>query len=162
METAAPPAETISSFRHSWVAYVRPVFTLLILLGIATAIALFLREQPFSLWLALGIGSLALIVFVFNVLMIRSVLLYTDEHGVWVYSGILPWSKGVGGVKWRDLEDAVYFTGFSSWALRSYKIRVGHRFTKTSEIVLNHIARGNVAVEQINAQHRQALATQRE
>jgi hypothetical protein len=89
-------------------------------------------------------------------------MLYTDAHGVWVYSGILPWSKGVTGVKWRDLEDAVYMTNFSSWALRSYKVRVGHRFTKTSEIVLTHIARGNIAVEQINAQHQQALATGRE
>lgn len=162
METSAPPEDMLSSFRHSWVAYVRPIFTLSILVGIAIAIGIFLREQPFSLWLALGVGLFAIIIFIFNVLMIRSVLLYTDEHGVWVYSGILPWAKGVAGVKWRDLEDAVYFTGFSSWALRSYKIRVGHRFTKTSEIVLTHIARGNVAVEQINAQHRQALVAHRD
>ena len=61
-------------------------------------------------------------------------------------------------VKWRDLEDAVYFTGFLSWALRSYTIRIGHRFTKTSEIVLPNIARGNLAVEHINQLHREVLA----
>jgi hypothetical protein len=77
---------------------------------------------------------------------------------VWVFRGILPWSKGVSGVKWRDLEDAVFFPNFLSWLLRSYTIRVGHRFTKTSEIVLPNIARGHEAVAHINERHRQTLA----
>jgi hypothetical protein len=162
METSAPPTDVHSSFRKSWVAYIGPVFSLLVLGAIAIATQYFLRDQPFGIWIVIAIVVVAIGLFVFNVMTIRSVLLYTDDHGVWVYSGILPWSKGVAGVKWRDLEDAVYMTNFSSWILRSYKVRVGHRFTKTSEIVLTHIARGNIAVEQINAQHRQALANGRE
>lgn len=53
---------------------------------------------------------------------------------IWVYSGVLPWSKGVAGIKWRDLDEAVYFQGPVSGALRSYCLRIGHRFTKSSEI----------------------------
>jgi hypothetical protein len=77
--------------------------------------------------------------------MLRSIQLYTDLDGVWVYRGIFPWDKGFSGVKWRDLEDAVFYPNFLSWALKSYTVRVGHRFTKSSEIVLRNIANGNDA-----------------
>ena len=62
------------------------------------------------------------------------------------------------GVKWRDLEDAVFFQNFFSWLFKSYTVRVGHRFTKTSEIVLPHIANGNRVVEHINDLHRKVLS----
>lgn len=73
--------------------------------------------------------------------------------GVWVYSGILPWNKGVAGVKWRDLDEAVYFQSMGSWLFKSYSVRIGHRFTKSSEILLSHWARGHEAAMAINGQH---------
>lgn len=42
---------------------------------------------------------------------LRAVHLYCGDVGVWVYSGVLPWNKGVAGVKWRNLDEAVYFQG---------------------------------------------------
>ena len=60
------------------------------------------------------------------------------------------------GVKWRDMDEATYVQSFRSWLLRSWTIRVGHRFTKASEIVLTDMARGREAVALINARH-QAL-----
>jgi hypothetical protein len=51
--------------------------------------------------------------------MIHSVRLYTEADGVWVHSGILPWAKGMYGVKWRDFEDTSYFQGLVSWVRRS-------------------------------------------
>ncbi|WP_427114932.1 hypothetical protein [Pseudomonas aeruginosa] len=36
-------------------------------------------------------------------------------------------------------------------------MRIGHRFTKTSEILVSHLARGNKAVEHINQLHQSLL-----
>jgi hypothetical protein len=65
-------------------------------------------------------------------------------------SGVLPWEKVISGVQWRDLGQAGYTQGFSSWALRSYDVRVSHRFTTGAELYLRNVHRGNVAVEHIN------------
>jgi hypothetical protein len=75
-----------------------------------------------------------------------------------LFRGILPWNKGVAGVKWRDVEDAVFYTGFLSWAFNSHSLRVGHRFTKASEIFLGNVRHGRQAVEHINELHRERLA----
>lgn len=72
----------------------------------------------------------ALAIGVYRILLLKSVHLYTDDVGVWLFRGILPWSKGVRGFKWRDIEDAMYYTGFLSWMFRSYTARIGHRFTR--------------------------------
>ena len=151
MESSQRPTSADVMYHLSWTAYVGPALLLLLVLAVGAA------AIQANVWVAVGIFALALAVFAFKVMSLRSVLLFTDAHGVWVFRGILPWSKGVSGVKWRDLEDAAYFPNFMSWLLRSYTIRVGHRFTKTSEIVLRHIARGHEAVALINEQHRQAL-----
>lgn len=160
MEAREIPAETHAQYRMSWIAYLGPVVGFLLMVAVGVALLVYDRIAAIGVlsWIGVAIIAIALILFIYRVLMIHSVVLYTDDHGVWVYSGILPWSKGVAGVKWRDLEDAIYVTNFFSWLLKSYRVRVGHRFTKTSEIVLNHIARGNQAVEHINGLHRQALA----
>jgi len=93
---------------------------------------------------------------------LKSVYVYTDHAGVWLYSGILPWNRGINGVKWRDLEEASYYTGFLSWLFKSYTIHVGHRFTKTSEIIVHNLNRGNKAVEDINTLHKAILDAERE
>ena len=154
-ESNTLPNGVHASYRMSWVAYVRPVLVLLITLGIGTALF------KASIWLGIIGCAAAISLFVFNVLSIRSVRLYTDDLGVWVYRGILPWNRGMAGVKWRDLEDAVYFTNFFSWLFKSYTVRVGHRFTKTSEIILVHIRHGNLATEHINQLHHRILAGER-
>jgi membrane-bound ClpP family serine protease len=141
-----------TDYKMSWTAYVRHVIVFLVLALIGSSLA------GTNIWVSIIILAVALGLFIFNVLSIYSLTLYTDENGVWVYSGIFPWSKGVSGVKWRDLEDAVYFPGFFSWLFKSYTVRVGHRFTKTSEIILVHMARGDEAVIRINELHRQILS----
>jgi hypothetical protein len=153
MESPQQPTSTHAEYKMSWTAYIRPVIVFLVMLLIGVALL------GTSVWFAATIIAAAVCLFVFNVLSIRSLVLYTDDRGVWVYSGILPWSKGTSGVKWRDLEDAVYFPNFLSWLFKSYTIRVGHRFTKTSEIVLPHIHCGHDAVVHINELHGQALSS---
>jgi len=92
----------------------------------------------------------------YRLLALRSVQLYYDEVGVWAFSGVLPWKKGVSGVKWRDMDEATFVPGFWSWITGSYTVRIGHRFTKSGEIVLTNIARGKAAVATLNG-YQQAL-----
>ena len=142
--TPSPQAHVIGV--KSWLAYV----------GLALLAALlFFGLLPLAfLWnqaaaAAVLIGSALLVGYRF--MLVRSVQLYYDDVGVWVYSGVLPWKKGVAGVKWRDMDEATFVNGFWSWATRSYTVRIRHRFTKDSEIVLTNIARGKDAVATINA-----------
>lgn len=153
MESSQTPQDIHENFAMAWTAYVRPLIIFLVFFSIGAS---FFSNNYKIIGTILCLIAFTFIVYQF--LLIRSVALYTDDEGVWVYSGILPWAKGISGVKWRDLDDAVYFTGFFSWTFKSYTIRVGHRFTKSSEIVLPHIARGNVAVEHINEVHRQVMS----
>jgi hypothetical protein len=93
----------------------------------------------------------------YRILQLRSVQLYYDDVGVWVYAGVLPWKKGVSGVKWRDMDEATFVQGFWSWITRSYTIRIAHRFTKSSEIVLTDIAGGKDAVATLNARQQELI-----
>jgi hypothetical protein len=81
---------------------------------------------------------------------LRAYRLYYNDMGVWLYSGILPWNKGVRGVKWRDMDDATYTRSMASWLLKSYSIRIGHRFTRSSELLLSSVYHGERAVTLIN------------
>lgn len=147
METAAIEGAAFNQYRLSWLAYLRP----LAMFGVMLVVAFFLGAIHVAVIYA-GI-ALALVVLVYKIMLLRSVVLFVNDEGVWVYSGVLPWSKGVGGVRWRDVEDARYSPGFAGWVLKSYTVRVGHRFTRGSEIVLPSVKRGDKAVEQINALH---------
>ncbi|MFL6659185.1 MAG: hypothetical protein ACJ8GW_13990 [Massilia sp.] len=134
----------------SWTAYV----------GVIVLGALLLCLVPLSFMvsevLAAVVLVLAALIIGYRFLLIRSVQLYYDDVGVWAYSGVLPWKKGVAGVKWRDMDEATFEQGFWSWLTRSYTIRIGHRFTKASEIRLTSIARGKDAVTTLNT-YQQAL-----
>ncbi|MCE3603500.1 hypothetical protein LXA47_07755 [Massilia sp. P8910] len=140
----------------SWFAYVGVGGLALVLFGIL-------------LPLAFGIGTIAaIVVFVcsalfvgYRIMMLRSVQLYYDDAGVWMYSGVLPWQKGAGGVKWRDIDSAGFTQGFLSWTTRSYTVRIGHRFTKDSEIILTNIAHGDKTAIQINTIHQEMLRSGR-
>jgi len=136
----------------SWLAYA----------GVAAlGIVLFFVALPLAfLWNDIAAACVLLVsalIVAYRFLSVRSVQLYYDDVGVWVVSGVLPWKKGVSGVKWRDMDDAIFVNGFVSWATRSYTVRIGHRFTRDSEIVLHHIARGRQAVETVNALHQQKI-----
>ncbi len=149
-------ASTISSnatlvCAKSWTAYLGITFLALILFFGALPLAF--------LWNELAAGCvliLAALIVGYQTLLVRSYRLYYDDIGVWLYSGILPWKKGIVGVKWRDMDEATFVQTFWSWLFKSYSIRVGHRFTKSSELFLTHMARGKDAVVTLNARH-QAL-----
>lgn len=151
-------------YRLSWLAYVSVIFTFLVCVAASVGMGWWTlhsaqAENLHHLGIAASVVILlvALAMSVYKVLYMKSVRLYTDDIGVWLFRGVFPWSKGVIGVKWRDIEDAMYYTGFLSWMFRSYTVRIGHRFTKTSEIFVYNLAAGHKAVEHINQLHRTIL-----
>jgi hypothetical protein len=143
---------SFNEYRLSWIAYIRAVVVFFFLS--ALGVALGALHQSLSVVAVL----VALAIFAYQVLYLRSMILFTNEDGVWLYRGVLPWNKGIVGVKWRDIEDAVFFTGFVSWAFNSYSIRVGHRFTRASELAIANVKDGRNAVAHINEVHRARLA----
>lgn len=148
--SSIPAAEAISLGGKSWTAYVR-VFL------VGSALLLFVTPIAWAISNVLGMialtGSLAVVIY--QILHLRSFHLYYDADGVWIYSGVFPWNKGISGVKWRDLDEAVFFQSVGSWLIKSYSILLSHRYTKSKEILLSHWSDGNRAVEAINEQHTQ-------
>lgn len=147
--------------RVSWLAYLKQFFwTLLLAFGLflaallVTSIAGMTEEVA-----AITAAILALLWLLYNFWYLSSIKLYYDTHGVWLYSGVLPWAKGLSGVKWRDIDEVTYQTGFISWLFKAYTVRIGHRFTKSSEIILPNMHRGNRAVTRINELHRDYSGT---
>jgi len=145
-------------FRLSWVAYVRETWAFLLraIICVLAASALAWGLDHFAhtsteRWLP-AVGVVAAIAWtVYSIMLTNSVRLFTDENGVWMQAGVFPWEKGVAGVQWRDLGQAGYTPGFASWALRSYDVRISHRFTTGSELFLRNVHRGNLAVEHVNS-----------
>ncbi|MGU7843783.1 hypothetical protein ACV22V_30500 [Burkholderia sp. AW33-5] len=138
--------------RKSWVAYVGRLVVAMAILPIVTS--LLWQRTPL---LAAAVALIIIAGMVYTVALERSYELFMDDHGIWLRRGILPWSRGVTGVKWRDLDSATYFTGFVSWLTSSYTVRLEHRFTKANEILISHMAAGNRAVEEINRTHAEMI-----
>ncbi|MDC8758012.1 hypothetical protein [Janthinobacterium fluminis] len=134
----------------AWTAYAGTAAAALLLAGL---LPLAFQFHP----LAAGVLALAALPLAYRVLLIRSYRLYYDDVGVWLSSGILPWSRGVAGVKWRDMDEATFEPGFLSWMCRSYTIRIGHRFTKASEITLTSMARGKDVAIAVNARQQELI-----
>ncbi|PRY63514.1 hypothetical protein B0H98_108109 [Vreelandella songnenensis] len=136
-------------YKLSWLAYFKPL-VMGIVVGLAGLVVSGMVQQTWLSWVALLAGVVS---FIYQLIYVRTTTLYTDEAGVWLYEGVFPWQKGVRGVKWRDLDSALFFTGFISWAFKSYAINIGHRYTKGSEIHVRHVKNGKQFVELVNAEH---------
>lgn len=125
------------------------------------AALLFFVALPFAFrWGDIAAGvvfALSALLVGYRIASTRSVVLYYDDAGVWVHSGVMPWSRGVHGVKWRDMDEAAYERSFWSWLTRSWTVQVSHRYTRANEILLTHIAGGKNAVMLLNARHQQWL-----
>ena len=137
----------IGPYHLSWTAYLRPILIFLIIAYLASLVGN--RNQV----VAAVVTVVALGFAVVRILDLRSIRLYADDHGVWLQSGIFPWSKGVRGVKWRDLDQAQLFQGLQAWVFRSYEVLISHRFTQASELRVSHVQHGHQAVMEINQIH---------
>ena len=115
--------------------------------------------MPMSIWFLLWmifmsfsifLGLCMLVIGVLIVLHIQSWVLYLDEKGVWVYSGIFPWSQGVYGIKWTHFDEAVYFLNPISWSLKSYTLHIGNRYKDEATMNLTHVHNGDKSASLIN------------
>ncbi len=145
-------------WKKSWVAYLRLIIPTAIIfvvsmLVIDITLSSFTDSENRGIYVLFLVFVTVAICVALLVLSVRSYKLFYDDDGIWVYSGIFPWTKGISGIKWRDLDEAVYRTGFISWAAHSYNIRLSHRYTKSSEILLSDMTNGDKAVATINELH---------
>jgi hypothetical protein len=147
---ANPGAQVIGT--KSWLAYAGTLVLAVILFGGLLPLAFLWDEIAAAV--VMGVSTL---IVGYRFLLLRSVQLYYDDVGVWVYSGILPWNKGLAGVKWRDMDEATFEQSFFSWMTNSYTIRIGHRFTKASEIVLTNMGGGQKASARLNTKHQELI-----
>jgi hypothetical protein len=92
-----------------------------------------------------------------RIYVLPSYKIIVDKDGVWIFRGVLPWTKGFTGVKWRDLDEAVYYQSMIGWLTKSYTIHLTHRFTKTDEIKMYETDRGDEVVSVINRVHIELL-----
>jgi hypothetical protein len=138
--------------RLSWTAYVAPTLQLGLWLGVAVPLAFAAHAVA-----GLAVAIVGLTFAAYRFAFLRSVVLFSDDEGVWVQRGVLPWDTGAYGVKWRDLDEAVFFPGLLDWLTRSYTVVLRHRFTKEAEVALAHVAQGDQVVMAINAWHARAV-----
>lgn len=140
--------------KSSWTAFVVPTllygFTLLVLGSILWNLGAMKMFTVFTL----VVGGLWLL----KLLSLNSRELYADDLGIWLQRGIFPWDKGVVGVKWRDLDEALYSQGFISWLAKSHTVFVQHRFTKANELILPNMDHGDRAAMRINELHSDQIA----
>lgn len=138
--------------KKSWTAYVCAV-ALTMLVSVIGVVFCFLE-----MWLT---GCLIIVVSlalgILRIYSLRSYQIVIDKNGVWIFRGVLPWTKGFTGVKWRDLDEAVYYQSLMGWLTKSYTILLTHRFTKTDEIKMYETDRGDEVVSLINRVHTELL-----
>jgi hypothetical protein len=154
--TQATGGDRTALARKAWTKYVGVVLGALVLMLLPVPLVWHYSRVTGAV-LALVIVAVT----VYKFAELRAFRLYYNDMGVWLYSGILPWNKGVRGVKWRDLDDATYTRSMGSWLLKSYSIRIGHRFTRSNELVLTGIAHGDKAVMAINQKLQEMAAANR-
>ncbi|HEY8096991.1 MAG TPA: hypothetical protein VIE65_12990 [Methylobacter sp.] len=144
--------DVVTLARKSWTSY---VFPLLFAFGVIPVISAFIIPlAPFTILLPILLFCYSL----YRVAVARSVILFYDNAGVWLSSGILPWARGTYGVKWRDIEAATYYQSFSGWLFNSYDVRISNRFNHESEIFVKSLQGGKRAIIEINNAHELRIA----
>ena len=125
--------------RLSWLAYLK-IFIFGILFYLLSAMSVF---SIVSAWTASFLGRTAggiafiflsllyLSGFVYYLVKTRRCMAFTDDDGVWFYSRIFPWSRGLRGVRWENFDQAQFRTGIFSWLCRSYTVYLLDRYGKT-------------------------------
>ena len=153
--------EIIELGKKSWLAYVKSlIFSIfpVVMIGLILEILDGFGWLPFSSDIIDNVVLIGFIgLFLYSLWDISSYRLYYDEEGIWMSSGVLPWTKGVRGVKWRDLDSASYKINAIAWFTNSYDVILNHRYTKENEIYLSDMWKGNKMVAIINEEHNKLI-----
>lgn len=137
--------ETGKIYKLGWLAYV-PLVLMMIAAYIFIRIIDPITNAPIKAILLFLVAAF----FTYNLFYLYSVKLYTNEKGAWLYRGVLPWNKGTYGVRWEEMDDATYCSGFLAWATNNYEIEIRHRFTKDIEIYARRVKDGHKFALEVN------------
>lgn len=174
MEYPYPIFDRNERYKKSWTAYIDPTVRFVVLFGIGIGLLSFCNWYDGAVsdpnrwtalpgtvlrWIGIIFIFLAPVRYVLRVLSLYSVVLFTNDQGVWVYSGVFPWKKGVSGIKWRYVEQAEYHQNALGWLFGASRVYIRHRFTVDSDIDQSYISKGSDAVIRINQLHDEHVAS---
>lgn len=137
--------------RKSWICYVAPL-----VLYIIASLYLFNFGYDFEKYRYI-IFTIFSILIVYRLAVLRSYRLAVDPEGIWLLSGVFPWTYSSSGIRWRDADMAVYHANFSSWITNSYTIGLQHRFTNKSDFIATDIWGGRQACSVIYGVQKELL-----
>lgn len=129
----------------SWVAYIK-FFVWLLVIGVISFALLPVVNVIFPL----GLFAICSIGIIYQCLYYSKCCVFADEEGVWFSRGLFPWQKGVTGVRWSDVNEAMTNVGFIPYWTHSYRVVVTNRYKTVIEINLSNVAHGDEFVGQVN------------
>jgi len=135
----------------SWTAYIRPT----VLAAVAVLVAALTLEAFESVSLTFAIVIAILGAFAASVLTLRRATLTIDDEGVWYCRGGLGARPRMVGVRWPYVRCSLSEPRIG-WPRTSSTIIVRNRVT-TRVILVEHMARGDLAVARINNLQRMRL-----
>jgi len=148
----APAGRVEALCFRSWIAYVRPTAMTAIAVTVAVIAAWPLQSTHVTFVVVLAIlGAYAA-----RVLSLLEDMLVLDDEGIWYCSGGLAGKPKIVGVRWRNARCMLAVPRIR-WSRTSFTVIVQNRVT-SRQIVIKHMARGDIAVARINnLQHTRLL-----
>lgn len=134
------------AYRVSWFGYISPIFSLRRIFGWCILLVPCLIF-PLLIVVFAAVGIIRVILFF---LYTRTIRLYANQEGIWLYRGLFPWQRSLSGVRWHNVDEATSRTGLVSWLTHAYPVRITNRYTKDIEIWASDISRGDEFVARIN------------
>lgn len=148
--SAAPAGRVEALCFRSWIAYVQPTLMTAIAVSVAVVVLWPLQSTHATFVVVLAILG----VYAARMLSLLEDMLVLDDEGIWYYRGGL--ASSVVGVRWRNARCTLSAPRIR-WSRTSYTVIIQNRVT-SRQIVLKHMAHGDVAVARINnLQHTRLL-----
>lgn len=133
--------------QKSWLAYVGDLLSYFVLFILIILLDFYFNV---NIKILVCLYALFLIMFVYSFMTTKSYKVAVNDEGVWLSYGILPWSKGGDGIRWRDMDMAFYHTNLISWLTNSYRISIKHKFTNSTDFSVSNIWAGKDVCNQIH------------
>jgi len=140
-----PPGRPEVLCFKSWTAYVRPT----VIAAIAVPLAILALAPLQSIHLTFAAVIVILAAYAASVLRLQEEMLMLDDEGVWYCRGGLGTKPRVVGVRWCHVRCSLAKPRMR-WPRTSSTVIVRNRVT-SREIVINHMARGDLAVARVSS-----------
>ena len=142
--SSAPAGRVEALCFKSWTAYVRPT----VVTAIAVSVAVIASWPLHNIHVTFVVVLAVLGTYAASVLSLLEDMLVLDDEGIWYYRGGFAGKQSLIGVHWRNVRCTLSRPRIR-WSRASYTVIVQNRVT-SQQIVIKHMARGDVAVARIN------------